>query len=191
MARRKMPAQKPAESKQDYETPDDFIRAVELKFGDIDFDLAADTKTCKVGRIAAPRPLSQYFYSKEDDSLNPDNSWAEPKGYIAQVRWLNPEFGQLEAFTARCAEVRGLPSWTVLLAPAGIGTRWFERNVLGKAMVWGVPRFAFVGETHTYPKDLMVAAFGYGVSGLGFWDWRADLARAYGKPARKKKEVGP
>ena len=48
-----MPAQKPGRSKQNYGTPDAFIKAVEDRYGPLMFDLAAEPSTRKAGVSAA------------------------------------------------------------------------------------------------------------------------------------------
>lgn len=153
----KMPAQKPGRSRQDYETPGDFILAVERRFGYLAFDLAASESNAK----------AEGYFSEAHDSLA--RRWDQLGGNL----WLNPPFARIENWARKCAERAQDPRWTLLLTPASIGTNWFRDHVLGKAMVFGIPRITFVGETAPYPKDLMLSAFGFGVSGMGFWDWSA------------------
>lgn len=158
---RKMPKQKPGQSKQDYGTPREFLDAVERRYGPIGFDLAATTNNAVVGN----------FYTEEQNALI--QSWQlSPR---VRVAWLNPPFANIDPWAERCASVRRLPRWTLLLVPASIGTAWYRDHVLGKAVVDGIPRLTFVGETTPYPKDLMICAFGYGASGNGYWDWRLEL----------------
>lgn len=154
------PRQKPGQSKQDYETPPDFISAVERRFGRITFDLAASPHNAK----------AKYFFALENgvDALRQD--WSDPK--LGCVRWLNPPFANIGPWAEKCAACRWLPAWTLLLTPASIGSLWYARHVLRRAHVDGISRMVFVGETQSYPKDLSLSAFGFGVSGHGFWQWR-------------------
>lgn len=146
--------------KQDYGTPWEFIRAVERRFGPLSVDLAAHAENAKCRTFIGP----------EQDSLSVD--WSVYGG----ARWLNPPFSQIAVWAKKCAEYRHLPAWTLLLVPASIGSRWFVEHVLGKAQVDGIPRLTFEGESTAYPKDLMLCAYGYGVAGLGYWDWRRSSA---------------
>lgn len=160
----KMPKQKPGNSRQDYGTPRDFLDAVERRYGMIGWDLAATT-----GNTVAPS-----FFSPEQDSLK--QSWSLPPR--VSVAWLNPEFADIDPWAEKCESVRFLRRWTLLLVPASIGTGWYRDHVIGKAYVDGIPRLTFVGETTPYPKDLLLAAYGYGVSGHGYWDWRKAITGA-------------
>jgi hypothetical protein len=167
-----------AVSKQTYETPPEFITAVERRFGVIDFDLSATD-----GAQKGSHWHLQHF-NPEQDSLLQD--WAELRipaddeanaDDPARVAWLNPPFANIRPWAAKCEGVRLLSRWTLLLVPASIGTGWYADHVLGKAMVFGISRITFLGTDGPYPKDLMLCAYGYGVSGEGFWDWRQELAR--------------
>jgi hypothetical protein len=63
----KMPRQKPTESKQDYGTPKDFLKAVEERFGVITFDLAAHKGNNVCPNYFAPRHLeATYLHGKTD-----------------------------------------------------------------------------------------------------------------------------
>jgi len=153
----KEPAQKPGRSKQDYSTPVSFLAAVEKRFGPIDFDLSAHS-----GNNVAAR-----YYSPDDDSLKQD--WTLPG---VRVAWLNPPFADIEPWAARCYECRALPRWTLLLVPASIGANWFYEHVVRAAMVFGLnPRLSFDGK-NPYPKDCLLACFGFNACGFDVWRWR-------------------
>lgn len=156
----RMPAQKPGRSKQDYATPMELIRAVEKRFGVLVHDLAAHAQNtrCKT------------FYSKEQDSLK--QSWHRdfPKGNL----WLNPEFGNIPPFVAKCfEESREREGLIITLTPASIGSEWFAEHVENKALVIGLrPRLSFDG-INPYPKDTMIMLYGRDVT-PGFETWRWD-----------------
>jgi phage N-6-adenine-methyltransferase len=151
------PVQKPGKSRQDYGTSPLLLAAVARQFGPIDFDLAAREDN----KVAAD------FYSPEQDSLKQD--WSLPG---VRVAWLNPPFADIDPWAAKLAECRSLPRWTLMLVPASIDAQWYVNHVLGNAMVWGIPRVTFVGETSPYPKALCVIGAGFNVSGHGYWRWR-------------------
>lgn len=112
------PMQKPGRSKQDYGTPWEFIRAVEGRWGVFSIDLAA------WGPANAKAPA---FLTPLENSLECD--WNK---YAAVNAWLNPPFGNIGDWAAKCA--RHLLAFTreggriILLTPASIGSEWFEAH---------------------------------------------------------------
>lgn len=149
-------------SKQDYETPDEFVAAVAKRFGRIEFDLAASPHNTKHRR----------YFSKEQDSL------AQKWHQIGGLLWLNCEFANIDPWAEKCAAESLLGARIALLTPASVGTVWFAQHVHGRALVLGLsPRITFVGEPTPYPKDLMLSVFGPpGVvpwsPGFDVWRWR-------------------
>lgn len=151
------PKQKPGRSKQDYGTDPKFLAAIERRFGKIDFDLAA----------RADNAVVPNFYSPEQDSLKQD--WTLPG---VRVAFLNPPFADIRPWAEKCESVRNLPRWTLMLVPASVGSAWFAAHVEAKAMVFGIgPRLTFIGAQDPYPKDLLVACFGFSIAGFGTWRW--------------------
>lgn len=148
---------------QTWATPPEFIAAVERRYGPIGFDLAASGKNTK----------ARAWFDEAQDSLKQD--WSKIRtvnGYAVRVAWLNPPFENIEPWARKCVTVRDLARWTLMLVPASMGSLWWARQVLGKAQADGIPRIKFVGAKDAYPKDLALCAYGYGVAGAGFWDWR-------------------
>lgn len=162
------PQQKPGRSKQDYGTPWEFIRSCEARFGKIICDLAASAENAKCER----------FFSRDVDSLS--QPWAAllPTG----VLFLNPEFANIAAWSAKCAEESAKRHGLILLlTPASIGTDWFSDSVLRHARVLGLrPRIPFdgmpvnpkTGRVDGYPKDLMLSVYGAGQRGIDSWRWK-------------------
>lgn len=145
-------------SKQDWGTPPEFVKAVEARFGRIDFDLAANHSNS----------LAANYYTEEHDSLTLD--WKLPGVLVA---WLNPPFADIRPWAAKCESVRSLPRWTLLLVPASVDAEWYWDHVHNKSFVAPLRgRLKFVGADDVYPKSLMLAAFGFGVSGFDPWRWR-------------------
>jgi hypothetical protein len=171
------PQQKPGRSKQDYQSPPNFLAAIAAQFGAIDLDLA-----CRTDNMVAPYGITE---NQGLDALEQD--WADPvywsksgnvvvSGDPIRVAFCNPPFSDLRPWAAKVASCRWLPRWTLLLVPASMGSLWWADHVLGKTMAFGVPRIQFVGTTALYPKDLALVAAGYGVAGAGYWDWRKATA---------------
>ncbi len=157
------PKQKPGRSKQDYSTPRVFLDAVERRFGRIDFDLAA----------RADNTVALSYYGPDTDSLKQD--WALPG---VRVAWLNPEFGNIRPWAAKCESVRHLPRWTLMLVPASMGSLWWRDHVLDKCQADGIARVQFTGADGLYPKDIAILCYGFSVAGQGYWDWRQYAAKA-------------
>lgn len=157
------PRQKPHKSKQTYATPREFVLAVEKRFGAIVFDLAAEAETSKAGPYSC--------FTKEDDALVKD--WVEDASGAGWL-WLNPPFGDIASFAAKCAHESARGARILMLVPASIGSNWFRDHVLGKAMVLGLnPRMSFDGLA-MYPKDLMLCVYAHGVNGFDQWRWKEN-----------------
>jgi hypothetical protein len=166
------PIQKPGKSRQDYGTPALFLDAVRRQFGSIDIDLA-----CRRDNMVARRGIVH----GDLDALSQD--WSDPmyfdrednvieSGADIRVAFCNPPFADIEPWAEKAASCSQLSRWTLLLVPASIDAKWYTRHVLGQAMVWGIPRVTFVGETTPFPKALALIGYGYNVHGHGYWRWR-------------------
>lgn len=161
VAKRTGPSVRRHRSNQVVGTPWEFIRAVEARFGPIAFDLACTRENCK-----APAG----YYHPEVDALAASWSMDHPEGNL----WLNPPFADIAPWAAKCAAADSLRrGFIFLLVPASVGTEWFARHVNGKAFVLGLsPRITFDGQEDGYPRDLMLAVYGYGLHGFDTWRWK-------------------
>lgn len=147
-------------SRQDYATPPDFLAAVERRFGRITHDLAAHSGNNVVPAYYGPGSAIG------EDSL--EQQWGALEGTL----WLNPPFGNIAPWAAKCCSIRERSGWTLLLSPASVSTEWFALHCEGQALVIPLrPRIVFVGEKNGYPSDLMLCAFGHRVSGFQSWRW--------------------
>jgi hypothetical protein len=172
---RKMPKQRPGESKQDYGTPKAFIDAVKKRFGitSFNFDLAA-TKDNAVDGLGRSH---LYFGPDHRDSNSRDAlsaDWRPLRGNL----WLNPPFARIEPWARKCAEES---KKIFFLTPASVGANWFWAHVYGRALVMPIhPRLEFDGcpinpktdKVDPYPKDLMLSIFGVKHSGLERFEWK-------------------
>lgn len=151
-------------SVQDVATPEDFLWAVANRFKGITFDLAAtpENSVC-----------NERHFSPEDNSLQID--WADLTGNL----WLNPPYGNIGPWAAKCAasaDARHNFDRILFLAPASIGSHWFARHVHGRAMVLALTgRLKFRGHADPFPKDLILAVYGEW-RGFDVWDWRPRRA---------------
>lgn len=141
-------------SRQDYETPTEFVRQVEEYLGlSFAWDLAALAATAKASRYIAPRGSGH-----EHEDYFSDLTLSAVRGAC----WLNPPFGDLPRWAARTAEVYHPTERVIVwLSPAAVSTNWFADSVWPHASVVAFrPRLSFVGESHGFPKDLMLAIYG-------------------------------
>ncbi len=145
-------------SHQAYETPPELIAAVERRFGKLEFDLAASDENAKAGS----------FFNEVCNALSDRQQWPTDK-----LSWCNPPFANIAPWADKCSASAKLGARILLLVPASVGSNWFARSVHRQAMVFALsPRIKFVGADDPYPKDIILAAYGFGV-GFDCWDWRA------------------
>lgn len=146
-----------ANSRQDWATPPELIAACEKRFGAIAFDLAAEPHNTKAER----------FYTESDNSL------VQPWHKLGGVLWLNPPFSNIAPWAKKCAEESQMGAKILFLVPASVGAKWFRDHVFYKSLVYLLgDRITFVGAEYAYPKDCIIAAFGFGNTGFQTWSWR-------------------
>lgn len=155
------PKQKPGRSEQTVVTPDDFRNAVIRRFGWPDFDLAASEDNYF-------STMFESFYSEEDDALR--------KVWDGSLMWLNPPFGLLEQFSAKCREYveQGGRGTILMLAPLGTQD-WYLKNCKDYSVRLELtPRLTFEGHKQSYPKDLALYVFHCGLTGSQVWNWKSE-----------------
>ena len=171
------PTVKRGQSRGDYCTPPEFLDAVQDRFGYVMFDLAATRENQVVG-AGDPKGGPCYFGPDHEDPKKRDSlkqDWSALRG----VAWCNPPFDPLRPWLEKASEVSGRAGWTLLLCPASVSTEWFADLVHGRALVMPLrPRLTFVGETDPYPRDLVLLAYGFGVSGFEPWRWSEGKRRS-------------
>jgi phage N-6-adenine-methyltransferase len=156
-----MPIQKPGRSKQDYQTPPEFIKAVKnrLHIDEFKVDLAAD-----FGNAQAP-----LWFNEEQDSFK--QNWAEAaKGGWA---WLNPPYANITPWVEKAKQEADNGAHVAVLVPASVGANWWLHWV--EPWAWQVylnGRLTFVGETAPYPKDCALLLYTpWGFAGHEIWRW--------------------
>ena len=144
-------------SKQDYETPEDFMTAVRNRFGMIRWDLAAH---------AGNKKCENYFDIARNSLVQ---KWHLLEGWL----WLNPEYDDIPTWAAKCAGEVQLGARILFLTPASVGTNWFDYSVRPFAhSIFLKGRIQFVGSPDPYPKDLMLSVYAYGLTGNSVWKWK-------------------
>ena len=156
-----------ANSKQDYTTPDEFVKAVVNRFGPIDFDLAARDYNTRSPNYFAPAtgpegPLP--FDPKAYGTDAFDSSWAKVSDKFRRkngdkgLLWLNCEFDDIPRWSSRCRNEAIMGANILLLTPAAIAN-WFADNIAGQADVYLLlGRISFI-PGQTYNKDCMLSHF--------------------------------
>jgi DNA N-6-adenine-methyltransferase (Dam) len=173
-------------SEQVVETPDEFIDAVALKFGQPEWDLAALPTNAK----------ARFYITPKTNSFTVNWSCLQSDGRISELGskrladidnkpllWLNPEFAHITPWARKCAEESD--EWgarILMLVPGSIGANWYWDWVRDYADVYSVGRMVFKncynkkGEliTTPYPKDLILCHFykGGGKRRMERWYWK-------------------
>lgn len=170
---RKVPAQKPGRSKQDYATPREFLAAVKVKFGihEWAWDLAAVRENCVCPNYYGPDATA----IAHRDALLCD--WTKRRGDL----WLNPPYADIAPWAEKCGSTQVLRRKNAgnseagrifFLVPAAVGSNWFANHVDGKArVIFPRPRLSFDGKA-PYPKDVLLAVFGE-IPGYKCWRWQS------------------
>jgi phage N-6-adenine-methyltransferase len=139
-------------------TPQTFLDAIVRRFGPLAWDLAATAENAKA-------PM---YWTPAQDSLG--QHWSAHKGNA----FLNPPFGNIAPWAAKCVLSAGGGVRIYLLVPASVGSIWWAASVDGKAGVLLLrPRLRFEGHVHSFPRDLALCVYGAGAAGYECWKWDA------------------
>lgn len=162
-----MPAQKPRRSKQDYETPWEFVGKVKTVLGIKRFavDFAASGENAK----------GLGWYNEQDNALDEKFVWYRDLDR-ADWGWLNPPFTDIAPWAAKSLETSFYDRCIAMLTPASVGSNWFNQYVHKQAYVLALNgRIAFDPEHPNwgYPKDCMLSLFGVG-AGFDTWRWATE-----------------
>lgn len=134
-------------SKQDVETPANFINAVVRRFGALAWDLAASAENAK-----APQ-----FFTPQQDSLKQHWHLIMIEGWC----WLNPQFGNIEPWVKKCAIESAKGARILLLVPASVDSNWWAYHVhpFASTVLFLRPRLQFVGHKDPFPKGLALCVY--------------------------------
>lgn len=194
-----MPQQKPGRSKQNYRTPQEFLRAAEHKLGITAFsiDLAADDENA----------VCDLYYTQRENALVCDwNPIVQRPQEMRLGGWgfCNMEFGDIAPWvekawreSQRRDDARAL---SALLVPAGVGSNWWRDWVHRKAHVLLLNgRLCFISDWATtidpatlkpdkgparcysspplYPKDCCLLLYGsLWPADYEVWTWPQELS---------------
>jgi DNA N-6-adenine-methyltransferase (Dam) len=149
-------------SVQDVETPADLLDAVAARYGSMQVDLAATAANAKAPVWLGPGGLVEDTFSLhwQSSSLPPGN------------RWLNPPFGDIAPWVARCRASWSTTCPIFLLCPSSVDSNWWADHVHAAARVHFLrPRVKFVGHEQPFPKGLALCAYGL-PPGYECWQWK-------------------
>jgi phage N-6-adenine-methyltransferase len=166
-----------------YKSPSAFMGVVRQEFP-LTWDLAA----CPDNAQAV-----QYL-TETENSLAADRPWRRLGGWL----WLNPPYGNIGAWAAKCAEESRHGARILFLVPAAVGSNWYADHVHDRAEVRFLrPRLVFdflypldykdkdgnpspkAGKPNKdpYPKDLLLAIYDRRVKPhTRPWDWKREGA---------------
>lgn len=163
------------DSKQDYQTPKNFIQAVENRFGKISFDLAASAHNTQHERYFAA-PGSEDLFAEGYDLFAQDLGALSKTVARRSIMWLNPEFKRIEPYAEKIATAKLVNEVRIgFLVPASIGSNWYRDFVYGKSATKHLHgRLCFDG-IHPFPKDCLFALFGDSELGTTIWEWGRDI----------------
>ncbi len=161
-----MPQQRPGRSKQDYQTPPEFLYALRQKLGigQFDIDLAA----------SAENAVCVNYYDEGMDSLAEHNSWKVTTGGWA---FCNPPYANIRPWVKKAYEQSLEGAQIAMLVPASVGSLWWLQFVQphGAYVLYLNGRITFVGADGPYPKDCAVLLYTkYLDGGCGYWSWRDE-----------------
>lgn len=143
-------------SRQDYQTPKEFLTAVyqRLMIPGFELDAAASTQNA----------VTTLFYDEAMDGLSrPWFSWT----------WCNPPYSNITPWTEKAWTESLLGASSAMLIPASPGSNWWKQWVHNKAHVLFLNgRITFVGEKYPYPKDCALLLYTPQVrGGYEVWSW--------------------
>jgi len=176
------------DSKQDHATPPVLCGAIQRRFGcQFDLDLAANPDNAKCARFFSPadNSLAQDWLATLEAETPEHSFWRED----SLAAWLNPPFRGIDPWMEKCREESAKGCMIVSLTLASLGTSWYRKHVEGNALSLVLRRrVTFLGQKDPFPKELMVTLWGFGMTGLSFWDPPAWAVREDAVP--EASEVG-
>lgn len=159
-----MPIQKPGRSKQDYQTPPEFIAALKkhLHIAEFGWDLAASEENT----------VASHFITKERDSLNSNVNWHAGSDW----GFCNPPYANIRPWVQKAYTESLKGAQIAMLVPASVGANWWSTFVHDAAYALFLNgRLTFVGETAPYPKDMAILLYTrWTAGGNTCWRWRDE-----------------
>ena len=138
-------------------TPRELLKAVEGRFGHLEWDLAANQENCVCPSFFGPgSPFGV------EDSLDEIKLASTSRTWPQSRCWLNPPFENIAPWAARCARwVHESKSGLLLFhVPASVDSNWWNESVRGHARVLALaPRIKFVGHEQPYPKPMTLCVY--------------------------------
>ena len=143
-------------------TPREFLDAVEERFGQIRWDLAANKENCVTKDHRFYGPGSYYL----GDSLSIVCQWGKLNGGLL---WLNPPFSNIAPFARKSMIERNCNAKIAMLIPASVCTSYFNDYVRDHAYVFELTPRPFKREV----RDCVLALYTpEGYTGRELWRWR-------------------
>jgi hypothetical protein len=161
------------DSKQDYQSPSDFMEAVVGRFGPITFDLAAHAGNAQSPNYFAPCTGPDGPLPRDPRAFGID-AFDHPWAHLSTNRfrrmgehgllWLNCEWSDIASWAAKCRDESlceaGLCGANILLlTPAAVGSVWFSDLIVPYADTYLLrPRLEFI-PGQSFNRDCMLSHF--------------------------------
>lgn len=176
---RTVPIQKPGKSEQSVSTPWTLIKAIEYRFGKLEWDLAASHSNAKCPNYITQGnpPINYDEWASQHNVLYQDSLKVDWHKFDQQPCWLNPPFGDIAPWARKCYEESQKGAKIFLLTPLTC-SKWHREWIFGKAYILQLAeRVQFEGHPTCYPKDLQIAWFNSGIRGTEIWSWKTTLKK--------------
>ncbi len=164
---RTMPKQKPGLSKQNYQTPIDFLTAVKKRLHIVEFTM--DLAASRDNAVCAD------WYDEEANSLiQPWN--------LGGWNWCNPPYANIEPWVKKAMLESLKGAQTAMLVPASVGANWWTEWVEPYAYqsflngrLCFIPNWRELGfkSPPLYPKDCALLLYTpWSFTGNEVWSWK-------------------
>jgi DNA (cytosine-5)-methyltransferase 1 len=161
----KMPPQTPGQSKQDYQTPNEFMHAARKRlhipyFG---WDLAASKDNAQ----------AEKYFTEAQNSLAQSWSSLYYNAAMPEWLWLNPPYANIKPWVEKAAIESANGAHIAMLIPASVGANWWSDYVEHNSyQLFLNGRITFMGCTTPYPKDCALLLYTPFIrSGNAVWTW--------------------
>jgi phage N-6-adenine-methyltransferase len=169
---RSMPIQKPGKSKQNYQTPPEFLEAVKtrLNISNFAWDLASEPHNC----VSPYGGFTEKTNALVQDWVTVCGVYDSHLGTYDGWLWLNPPYADIGPWVEKAAQESLKGAHIAMLIPASVGANWWRDHVVSNSYQLHLNgRLKFVGAKDYYPKDCSLLLFTPFIrSGSAVWDWK-------------------
>lgn len=157
-----------AKTKQDYETPNEFLDAVKMLLG-----IEREGFSCDLACSKENKKANFMFVDYACDSLASDWSGVMANYLLGTGwNWLNPPFNNIKPFVEKCVDAKYNGIKIAVLTPIET-TEWAQLCFKHAEVRLLIGRITFMPETSCFPKPCMLSLFDSSrAPNISLWDWR-------------------